>query len=45
MMDPEELADVECPECGNTQPDMGHGVTCEQCGYGPMPTADGEGAD
>lgn len=29
---------VECPECGTEQADMGGGVQCEECGYGPMPT-------
>ncbi len=29
---------VTCPECGEEQPDMGHGVSCESCGYGPMDT-------
>jgi len=28
---------VTCPECGAEQPDMGKGVACEECGYGPMP--------
>ncbi len=28
---------VRCPECGNEQPDMGRGVACEACGFGPMP--------
>ena len=27
-----------CPECKNSQPDMGNGVDCEQCGHWPMPT-------
>lgn len=29
---------VACPECGHEQADMGAGVACENCGYGPMPT-------
>ena len=29
---------VVCPECGFEQADMGRGVRCEECGYGPMPT-------
>lgn len=29
---------VECPECGEEQPDMGNNVECENCGFGPMPT-------
>ena len=33
---------VRCPECGNEQGDMGNGVCCEECGYGPMPTKDHE---
>lgn len=28
---------VFCPECGNEQADMGRNVSCEACGYGPMP--------
>jgi len=28
---------VECPECGSEQADMGKNVSCEQCGYYPMP--------
>lgn len=28
---------VRCPECGNEQADMGRGVQCEECGFGPMP--------
>lgn len=28
---------VRCPECGNEQADMGQGVKCEECGFGPMP--------
>lgn len=31
---------VHCPECDNEQADMGGNVTCEECGYGPMPTAE-----
>ncbi len=34
-----EIQFVECPECGAEQADMGHGVECEECGYGPMPVA------
>jgi len=33
-----DLEFVQCPECGNEQTDMGNGVECEECGYGPMPT-------
>jgi len=36
---------VTCPECGHEQSDMGHGVECDNCGYGPMPTAPVESAD
>jgi DNA-directed RNA polymerase subunit RPC12/RpoP len=32
---------VACPECGEEQMDMGRGVRCDACGYGPMPFADG----
>jgi hypothetical protein len=28
---------VSCPECGNEQAEMGCGVACEECGFGPMP--------
>jgi len=31
---------VTCPECGNQQADMGKNVACEECGFGPMPTAE-----
>lgn len=31
---------VQCPECGRWQADMGHGVCCEECKHGPMPTAE-----
>lgn len=31
---------VICPECGHEQADMGRNVACEECGGGPMPTAD-----
>ncbi len=34
-----EIQFVICPECGHEQPDMGRNVRCEECGYGPMPTA------
>ena len=30
-----------CPECGWQQGDMGNKVTCDECGYGPMPTMEG----
>lgn len=30
---------VRCPECGEEQADFGRNVSCEYCGYGPMPTA------
>ena len=33
----DEIQFVECPECGAEQADMGRGVDCEECGYGPMP--------
>lgn len=29
---------VKCPECGEEQGDFGNNVSCENCGYGPMPT-------
>ena len=35
---------VTCPECGNEQGDMGHGVACEECGFGPMPAIEPEEA-
>ena len=35
-----EVEEVECPECYNIQGDMGNNVKCEECGFGPMPTAD-----
>ena len=31
---------IECPECGNQQEDMGRGVSCDECGFGPMPPPD-----
>lgn len=34
---------VTCPECGYVQPDMGCGIECEECKYGPMPYYDKEG--
>ncbi len=27
-----------CPDCGVQQGDLGRGVCCDNCGYGPMPT-------
>lgn len=33
---------VRCPECGDEQADMGRGVKCENCGYGPMPSPSSE---
>jgi hypothetical protein len=30
---------VTCPECGNEQGDMGRNVACDNCGFGPMPSA------
>lgn len=41
----DEVEIVICPECGNEQADMGHGVSCEECGYGPMPTEGEEEAE
>lgn len=38
--DHDEVNFVECPECEQSQADMGHNVKCEGCGYGPMPTED-----
>ncbi len=37
----EEPAFVVCPDpgCGHEQADMGHNVSCEECGAGPMPTS------
>lgn len=29
---------VTCPECGSEQGDMGRNVTCDNCGFGPMPS-------
>lgn len=37
-----EISSVICPECGHEQPDMGRGVRCEECGYGPMPVEEEE---
>jgi ribosomal protein L37E len=34
----DEVEFVKCLECGAEQADMGKGVSCEECGYGPMPT-------
>ena len=34
----DDVVFVRCPECGNEQADMGNHVTCEECGFGPMPT-------
>ncbi len=31
---------VTCPACSVEQGDMGRGVMCESCGYGPMPYYD-----
>lgn len=36
---PEEILSI-CPECGYEQADMGNHVSCEECDYSPMPTAD-----
>ena len=36
---------VTCPECGYEQADMGNNVVCEQCGEGPMPTAEPNDAE
>jgi hypothetical protein len=38
----DDIKFVVCPECGNEQPDMGRGVKCEECGYGPMPEDEDE---
>ncbi len=43
MVKPDDIEYVECPECGNEQPDMGRGVECEECGFGPMPEPEGVG--
>lgn len=40
----DEIVFVVCPDCGNEQADMGRGVQCEECGYGPMPDG-GEGEE
>lgn len=29
---------VTCPRCRVESPDLGCGVECDNCGYGPMPT-------
>ena len=29
-----------CPECDNQQGDAGTGVSCEECGFSPMPSRD-----
>lgn len=34
---------VTCLDCGEQQADMGQGVNCENCGYGPMPWYDDDG--
>lgn len=39
----EEAKFVTCPECGTEQADMGRGMGCEECGYGPMPYYDEKG--
>lgn len=39
----DEIVFVECPDCGNEQADMGRGVQCEECGYGPMPAPQQKG--
>ena len=39
----EEPKFVICPECGNEQGDMGRNVSCEICGFGPMPYHDDDG--
>lgn len=36
---------VTCSECMHEQGDMGHGVQCEVCGWGPLPTAESLGYD
>lgn len=41
--DDEEILEVQCPLCGNVQPDMGRNVECEGCGEGPMPYYDRDG--
>jgi hypothetical protein len=35
--------DVQCPACGNVQPDMGAHMQCEECGFAPMPFCDEDG--
>ena len=35
---PDEIVFVRCPECNYEQADMGRGLQCEECGFGPMPT-------
>lgn len=39
----DEIKFVTCPKCENEQADMGRGVACEECGYGPMPYHDADG--
>ena len=34
----DEIQWVTCPECGEQQANMGKGIRCESCGFGPMPT-------
>ncbi len=36
-------ADVMCPNCGNSQPDFGANMECEECGHSPMPYCDEDG--
>jgi hypothetical protein len=37
-MDNDDLpSDIECPNCGSQQPDMGKNIKCENCDEGPMP--------
>lgn len=39
---PDPIEWVECPECGEQQADLGVGVRCEACGWGPMPSPSAE---
>lgn len=42
VSDDYEIVYVDCPECGNRQPDMGSNMSCEECDFFPMPGTDAQ---
>ena len=34
---------VNCPQCGNEQPDRGQNQKCKECGFSPMPYFNDQG--